>query len=320
MGKEPRCWIVTDGALGHVKQCAALARHLNVEAETFEVVLRQPWDLLAPYWHVGGLRAIRGSLADRLRGPLPDLLLTAGRRAVLAALTIKRLSGGRTFTVQLMNPGISTAHFDLVVCPRHDRLRGSNVISTAGALHDIDDQTLADARDEWAAEFGSYEAPRVGLLVGGPNRAFYLGEAELEAAAECAERIAGSEASIMVTTAGRTPDALRAFLRRRVARGFVWTGEADGPNPYRGILAWADHLLVSADSVNMLSEALGTGKPVYRFPLGAGTAKFQRFLGELEGRGLQPFTKAPARVDYAPLREAPAVAAEIARRMESGAG
>ena len=36
---------------------------------------------------------------------------------------------------------------------------------------------------------------------------------------------------------------------------------AESPNPYLGFLAGADYLLVSADSVNMLSEARATGKP-----------------------------------------------------------
>ena len=309
------CWIVTDGAVGHVKQCRAVTRYLGVEPEVFEISLRQPWDLLAPYWHVGGLRAIRGSLGDRLRrGDLPDLLLTAGRRSVLAALTIKRLSAGRTFTVQLLNPGIATARFDLVVCPRHDRLRGDNVVSTAGALHDIDETTLAAARQDWAATFEARSAPRVALLIGGPNRAFPLSEADLEALAGTVERIADSR-SILVTTAPRTPEPLRDFVRRRFPESVVWTGEADGPNPYLGMLAWADHLFVSADSVNMLSEALGTGKPVYCSPPGEGTPKFKRLMDELSRRGLLPVSKAPATVDYEPLRETPSVAEKIARRM-----
>ena len=36
-------------------------------------------------------------------------------------------------------------------------------------------------------------------------------------------------------------------------------------NPYAGLLGWADRLVVTPDSVNMISEACATGKPVYTF-------------------------------------------------------
>jgi hypothetical protein len=42
-------------------------------------------------------------------------------------------------------------------------------------------------------------------------------------------------------------------------------GEA---NPYFGILTLSDELIVTADSVSMLSEACATGKPVYMADLG----------------------------------------------------
>ena len=38
---------------------------------------------------------------------------------------------------------------------------------------------------------------------------------------------------------------------------------SSGRNPYLGLLAWADHLLVTADSINMVSEASAVGKPLY---------------------------------------------------------
>ena len=43
---------------------------------------------------------------------------------------------------------------------------------------------------------------------------------------------------------------------------------ADNENPYMGILAWADRLIVTGDSIAMLSEACATRKPVMIFDLG----------------------------------------------------
>lgn len=309
------CWIVTDGAVGHEKQCRALCRYLGLGPELFEIELRQPWDALAPYWHVGGRRAIRGALAERLAGPLPDLLLTAGRRAVLAALTIKRLSSGSTFTCQVMDPKIDPRRFDLVICPRHDGLAGANVITSLGALHEVDEHRLASARECWQETIGARPAPRVAVLIGASNRAFEIGENHIEDLAAAAEALAGSPRSILVTTARRTPPALRAFVASRFPESMVWTGPDCGDNPYLGYLAWADHIIVSADSVSMLSEAAGTGKPVYCSPPGEGTPKFRAFLAALSDEGMiKPLEAAPAQADYRPLRETAEIAAELARR------
>ena len=35
------------------------------------------------------------------------------------------------------------------------------------------------------------------------------------------------------------------------------------PNPYLGLLSWSQYVLVTADSINMVSEACAAAKPVY---------------------------------------------------------
>ena len=47
-------------------------------------------------------------------------------------------------------------------------------------------------------------------------------------------------------------------------KNFIWDGA--GKNPYFAMLGWADAILVTADSVSMLSDACTTGKPVYLIP------------------------------------------------------
>ena len=53
--------------------------------------------------------------------------------------------------------------------------------------------------------------------------------------------------------------------------GTLW--DETGDNPYFGILALADRLIVTAESISMISEALATGRPVHVLPLeGRGVA------------------------------------------------
>lgn len=308
-----KTWIVTDGAIGNEKQCQALAHYLGVEPEVFRIELRQPWEAAAPYLPVGGLRAIRGPLAQRLRGPLPDLLICAGRRSTLASVTVKRLSSSATFTVQVLDPKLSPRHFDCVVCPEHDQLSGPNVLKMIGAPHIVDEATLEDARRRWAP-LEQHPAPRVAVLIGASNRAYEIDAEYLERLLRHARRLAGG-GTVLVTASRRTPEA----LRRRIMEdpGVVsWDGSEGEDNPYLGYLAWADHIVVSADSVNMVSEALGTGRPVYCTPPGSGNEKFRRFHQNLKARGMIRSIEAPPEpAAYQPLRETRGVAQEIGRRI-----
>ena len=62
---------------------------------------------------------------------------------------------------------------------------------------------------------------------------------------------------------------VRAFEQQVSAPCFVYRWRPDdSANPYFGMLALGDELVVTADSVSMLSEACATGKPVYMAPLG----------------------------------------------------
>ena len=81
---------------------------------------------------------------------------------------------------------------------------------------------------------------------------------------------AAQSGSLLVTTSSRTSDAATDALEEAITvpNAFYRYGAGDGGNPYLGILAWADRLVVTGDSIAMLSEASATGKPVLMFDLG----------------------------------------------------
>jgi uncharacterized protein len=70
--------------------------------------------------------------------------------------------------------------------------------------------------------------------------------------------------SVIICGSRRTPKAFAPLLRERYAKqGKVWIDDSDGENIYRGALAWADRIICSPDSVNMISEACATAAPVF---------------------------------------------------------
>ncbi len=330
------CWIVTDGARGNEKQCQALAHYLaqigaieNQPPSRFRLALAQPWSALAPRlsWRApSAYRAAANADADctdiaRLtQHPAPRLLISCGRRAALVARVLKKTAGSMLTTVQILNPRIPPQHFDWVVCPRHDLLSGSNVITTEGALHNVDDESLETARTQWS-ELASLQSPRIAVLVGASNGAYQIDQAYLERLLSGASTLTG-RGTMMVTTSRRTPPELQNFVRHWLTKHYPerFLFHADQPglaNPYPGFLAYAERIVVSSDSVNMISEALGTGRPVHCLTVSTENQRFSRFQKALVDSGRLLSLDDPSRSNYPPMRETLGVARTIASSLGS---
>lgn len=263
-------------------QCLGLAEALELEPAIHRIALRNPWRDLAPHLRFGLRHAFEGAL---LEPPWPDLLIATGRLSVLASLFVRQ-SSPRTRRVQIQNPGISPSHFDLVIAPMHDDLWGANVISTIGALHRATPERLALEAARLAARVAGLPRPFIGVLIGGANAAYRFGAEEARALGTALKsEAARSGGSLLVTPSRRTGEENVAILRQALgdAPGFVWDGAGD--NPYFGILGVADVLVATADSVNMITEACATGKPVYIYALPGESEKFDQFHEALTLRG-----------------------------------
>ncbi|HVC55909.1 MAG TPA: mitochondrial fission ELM1 family protein [Stellaceae bacterium] len=294
----PSVWVLHDGKPGMASQALGLAEASGFGFVEKRLTIAAPWAWLPPLLWVAPLRAAGPTLMP----PWPDLVIGCGRNTVRPALAIRRASGGRTLAVQVQDPRLGRGQFDLMVVPEHDRLRGPRVILTRGALHRVTAARLAAERQRFPA-LEALPRPILGVLIGGANRAYRL---DLRRLAEIAEAIAAavrrSGGSAVVTPSRRTGAKGLAVLRERLAGlpGAIWDGTGD--NPYYAFLAVADALLVTADSVSMVSEAAASGKPVHILGLTGGDAKFARFHDTLRQAGItRPFAGQIEHWSYAPL-------------------
>lgn len=307
---ENACWVVTEGAAGMENQALGLAERLPLPIVVKRVRLRRPWRWLAPRSPVSPFGREEDSCSP-IAPPWPRLVIGCGRQSIPFVRAIKRVSGGRTLTVQCQHPRIASANFDLVIPPEHDGLTGPNVFPILGSANRITPARLAEARAHFAPRFEPLRSPRLGALIGGASRAYSFGATEgakLAAALSALAQTHGLMATTSRRTGKQTSDQIAAALGGTNADLF----RGEGENPYLGILAWADAFLVTADSVNLACEAAATGKPVHIFPLPGGSAKFQRFHRGLERRGIaRPFAGYLERWTYPPLDETGRAAARI---------
>lgn len=271
-------WVITDGSAGMENQALGLAKGLTEKVEIKRIKLRQPWLFLAPFLRIG-LEYCLSPNSDPLTPPWPDLIVACGRRSILPTLMVKKLSNGHTKTIYLQNPKISTSHFDVVVCPAHDNLSGNNVIQMVGAPHLVNPKALTEGEKAFGKIFDKLKSPRVGVLIGGPNRAYKFDEAIAINIIKDLKRFqAQTKASLLITPSRRTPPAIKQLFLdsfNNDKNTYIW--DFKGANPYFGILAISDAFIVTCDSVSMISELCSTTKPVYIISLPGGNKKFNRF-------------------------------------------
>ena len=318
-----RLWVVTDGKTGDRVPALGVAERLRerfpmLRIEERIVAPRPPWLWLMPFGRWLPFPLIDpgeapGRADGPLAGPLPDLAIASGRRAVPSLKAIRRASGGRVFTVALKDARLGTGAADFHWVPEHDRLRGPNVRTTPTSPH------RWSAANRAAAAFPHLAAPDgrpfVAVLVGGTSKDFRFEPEDSRRLVAGLRALAGTGAFLAMTTSRRTPADLAAALAELAAEtgGYLWNGEGD--NPYGALLGRAEALVVTADSTNMVGEALATGAPVRVFRPSGGSRKIDRFLQSLEQAGhVRPFN-GPIEGDRQEALDATdAVAADLVER------
>jgi mitochondrial fission protein ELM1 len=163
--------------------------------------------------------------------------------------------------------------------------------------------------------------PITAVLLGGSNDVYELTPAVMTMlAGRIASAVRRTAGSVVVTPSRRTDPECVTILRRELQAlpHFVWDGA--GANPYFGLLGLADFLIVTCDSVNMVSEACATGKPVYVAELPGGSEKFRRFHRLMREDGLtRVFAGELVPYAYAPLDDMGEVVARVGALLGRGA-
>lgn len=296
IAESPPVWVLADPRAGTAAQAIGIAERIGLPFRSVPL----EWGGLARLPLLfGTLLGVKAALRGAFTPPWPQLVVSAGRRAGPVALW-------------LGHQGVRSVHcmrfagargVDLNIIGRHDDPPDRpNVMPILGAAHRLSPARLAAARGEYAA-FAELPSPRVALLVGGPVRAEGM---EPGAARELGAKVAGFGGSVLATTSRRTGEAAAAALAESLVgvphRLHRWGSE--GPNPLLGMMAWADALVVTGDSVSMLSEALVTSAPVFVAPIGGEGKRHLALHASLYAAGqARPLTEAPAPFARPPLDE-----------------
>jgi uncharacterized protein len=267
----PVIWLIDAYRAGERGQVRALADALGWPYEIRRLDYRK--SVVLP--HVLGQATLRGITAESaalLQPPWPDLVISCGVRNEPVCRWIRAQSGGRTRYVHVGRPWAALDSFDLVITtPQYRVPPHPNVLNNMLTLHSVTAVRLEEARARWAATFAQLPRPYIAVIAGGNSGPFTFGPragARLARQASALARRSGG--SLLVSTSSRTSAAAAAALQAGIdAPHYFYRWQPDDEaNPYLGLLAMADRLVVTGDSIAMLSEACATGRPVQIFDLG----------------------------------------------------
>ncbi|HQT42692.1 MAG TPA: mitochondrial fission ELM1 family protein [Halothiobacillus sp.] len=317
---SPKIWLLTNDAVGLRNQAIGLAEHIGWPFELKLVNLTKPWRWLPGHWLPRAHTKLTPE-SSPLQAPWPDMIISCGRLGAAAALGVKRATGGQVFTVHIQNPQMPHHLVDLIAPPRHDGLSGPNVINTRGALHHVTPEKIARAIAEQTSQHP--DLPRIkqnqrviGVLIGGSNAtAILTPDKSRQLIALLITAASAQNAHLWITASRRTGNENIAAMRDAIGDSSHWFWDNTGENPYHAILGMADYLIVTGDSVSMVSEAASTGKPVYTLDFDGYSGRLNDFHRSLREEGVtRPFQGELAVWAYEPVNDTPQIATLIRER------
>ncbi len=300
--------VIAAALAGLQTQATGLAEAADLDPVPRPLAPRAPWRFIPPRLWPAPLAAV--DLHDAPSG----IVIGCGGMAAVVGAALRRPDRP---VVQVQHPRMDPARFDLVVVNPHDRLSGPNVLVARTALHRVTQVRLREAAAAWAPRLAHLPRPLVAVLVGGSNGRHRFGPPDAaRLGADLAAMMRRDRVGLALTPSRRTGAEAQAALAAALAPAGAWLWDGAGENPYFGLLAMADAIVVTEDSVSMVSEAVATAAPVLLAPLPGRSRRIAAFTDGLVAAGrVRPFAGRFETWPAEPLDDTPAIGAEVRRRL-----
>ena len=253
---ELKALLLTQGMHGMVSQVEGLARALGLTYKHQSIKLKPFWNLLPPK-----LTPISENLVKEKFVCDSKVIISCGRKSVIPSIALKKRLGKEIFTIHIQDPKVSLKHFDLVISPEHDNIKGDNVLTTKGAIHYLTKKEIKDNLNY--LNVNKEKKKLVAFIIGGPNKYYNYNEQAIQQLfTKIKTLFTPDKYKIIIVPSYRTPEKIikKAFDTFNFNHIVIKTVDKKA---YLSALALADISVVTCDSTSMISEAAITGKPVY---------------------------------------------------------
>ena len=253
---ELKALLLTQGMHGMVSQVEGLARALGLTYKHQSIKLKPLWSLLPPKF-----TPISENLVKEKFVCDSKIIISCGRKSVIPSIALKKRLGKEIFTIHIQDPKVSLKHFDLVISPEHDNVKGDNVLTTKGAIHYLTKKEIKDNLNY--LNVNKEKKKLVAFIIGGPNKYYNYNEQAIQQLfTKIKTLFTPDKYKIIIVPSYRTPEKIikKAFDTFNFNHIVIKTVDKKA---YLSALALADISVVTCDSTSMISEAAITGKPVY---------------------------------------------------------
>lgn len=224
----------------------------------------------------------------------PDtLFISTGSSAAPFCLALAKSTTNKAAVI--MTPSVlGTKPFDFAIVPEHDNPSDSHAITTLGAPNHI---YIPELKEAAAKLFPDIRGQVLAVLIGGSDANYKL---TAEWAREVLTPLRDFRGKILLTTSRRTghevDDAIESIFAGRADYMLLASRDPD-TNPIPAMLGAASHVLVTEDSVSMVSESATAGfrAGLVRVPrvtgkvkdmLGFGARRFDELFARMMTEGL----------------------------------
>ncbi|MBF0532333.1 MAG: mitochondrial fission ELM1 family protein [Candidatus Omnitrophica bacterium] len=291
--------VFSDGKTGHLRQSqtvafltqqALLRRKIAGSVRIIRVEFRSPlagrlfsWVsiFLHPVVCQGRLQYLKWILSPdcfkAITAVKADFIISTGSSVATVNYLLSLDHTARSMVV--LKPGLlSWNNFELVILPEHDRPKGwvdrKNVIWTKAAPNLISADYLKEETEHFLPQYPQLQdmpGCKVGVFIGGDSAQVYLDLAQIRELVQQLKDVCQKRgARILVTTSRRTPQEIDRYVASELSGAgicpvLILPNQDDVPHAVGGILGIADIVIVSGDSISMISEAASSGKPAIVF-------------------------------------------------------
>ena len=278
---ELKALLLTQGMHGMVSQVEGLARALGLTYKHQSIKLKHLWSLLPPK-----LTPISENLVKEKFVCDSKVIISCGRKSVIPSIALKKRLGKEIFTIHVQDPKVSLKHFDLVISPEHDNVKGDNVLTTKGAIHYLTKKEIKDNSNY--LDIKKEKRKLVAFIIGGPNKYYnYNDQAIQQLFTKIKTLFTPDKYKIIIVPSYRTPEKIIKNAYDTFNFNHIVIKTVD-KKAYLSALSLADISVVTCDSTSMISEAAITGKPVYiaMMKSNKNNARFKKFYSLLTNLGI----------------------------------
>ena len=275
MGKL-KALLLTQGMHGMISQVEGMAKALNADFSHKIVRLNFPWNLIPPKFTLISAVVLKDK-TYMTEDEIPDLVISCGRKSVIPSILLKK-KNPKIFTIHIQDPKVNLKNFDVIVTPEHDNLNGDNVYSSKGAIHYITETEIEKAKPYLMGKIKSQKV--VSLILGGPNKYYSFDDSQLiKIFNKIKSNFVSEGYKVIIIPSTRTPKASIELAKKEMNSCAHIVNSVD-KQAYLSAYALANYVVVTCDSISMISEAATSGKPIFVAHMKAkkNNYRFKRFF------------------------------------------